>query len=119
VSITGGTWDGTKGAQFVLLMGTQGETEEQQCVADFTKIGTDVTCKVNSMKNIGDIKCIVWRTTTTDGWGFDKVMNIICQNFYIWIIFDRDPTLFFALFNKIYNRLYDYHYDYLTAINAI
>ena len=57
------------------IRGTQGETEEQQCVADFTKIGTDVTCKVNSMKNIGDIVCIVWRTTTADGWSFDKVMN--------------------------------------------
>ena len=57
------------------IRGTQGETEEQQCVADFTKIGTDVTCKVNSMKNIGHIVGIVWRTTTTDGWSFDKVMN--------------------------------------------
>jgi hypothetical protein len=77
VSITGGTLGGTKGAQFVKIRGTQGETEERPCVADFTKIGTDVTCIVNDMENIGDIVCIVWRTTSTDGWGFDKVMNII------------------------------------------
>jgi hypothetical protein len=77
-SITDGKWEGTEATQYVKIRGTQGETEEHRCYADFTKYGTDVTCKVYSTKNIGDIECIVWRTTTTDGWGFDKVMSIIC-----------------------------------------
>merc|ERR1712147_406084 len=36
--------------------------------------GQDVQCTVASSKYIGDVRCIVWRTTTTDGWDFDKLV---------------------------------------------
>jgi hypothetical protein len=77
VSITGGTYDGTVGEQFVKIKGTQGVTEEHKCEADFTNIGQDVECKVKSSGVIGDFQCIVWKTTTADGWAFNKVMNPI------------------------------------------
>jgi hypothetical protein len=79
VSITGGRYDGTAGSQFVKIKGTEGETEELECAADFDVIGQDVECEVESSKNIGEFKCIDWRTTTGDGWGFDKVMDLICH----------------------------------------
>jgi hypothetical protein len=66
----------------VKIRGTKGETEEHHCVADFTQYGHDVTCKVNDIKNVGDIECIIWRTTTTNGWAFDKVIHLIIHNFY-------------------------------------
>jgi hypothetical protein len=80
VSITDGQYDGTAGSQFVKIKGTEGETGELECAADFDVIGQDVECKVKSSKNIGDFKCINWRTTTGDGWSFDKVMDLICHN---------------------------------------
>ena len=73
VSISSGLWTGTKAAQFVKIKGTEGETEEMPCEANFDVTGEDVECTVSSSKNIGTYKCIVWRTTTDDGWNFDQV----------------------------------------------
>jgi hypothetical protein len=80
VSITDGQYDGTIGSQFVKIKGADGETEELECAADFDVTGQDVECKVESGKNIGEFECIVWRTTSTDGWSFNKVMNPMCHN---------------------------------------
>ena len=82
VSITGGDYDGTVGSQFVKIKGAEGETGELECAADFDVIGQDVECKVESGKNIGEFECIVWRTTTGDGWSFDKV-NLIIWNLFV------------------------------------
>lgn len=72
-SITDGYWDGTNAPQYVRIKGTQGVTEELQCVADFSRIGEDAECTVKSSRNIGDIKCIIWRTSSSNGWAFDKL----------------------------------------------
>jgi hypothetical protein len=82
VSITDGRYDGTTGSQFVKIKGTEGETGELECVADFNVIGQDVECKVKSSKNIGEFECIDWRTTTNDGWDFDQVSHLISHNWY-------------------------------------
>ena len=55
------------------IKGTEGETEEMPCEANFDVTGEDVECTVSSSQNIGTYKCIVWRTTTGDGWNFDQV----------------------------------------------
>ena len=73
MSIKPGTYDGTAGAQYVKIRGTKGDTEELHCVANFNQIGQDVECTVTSRQIIGTYRCIVWRTTTTDGWGFNQV----------------------------------------------
>ena len=73
ISITAGSYDGTSGAQFVKIKGTEGETEELACEANFDVIGQDVQCTVSSSQNIGIYRCIIWRTTTTDGWTFRQV----------------------------------------------
>jgi hypothetical protein len=72
---------GTDAPQYVKIRGTKGETEEQLCDADFKTILADVTCIVRSSRDIGDYRCIVWRTTTEDGWGFSQVM--IVDTFHI------------------------------------
>ena len=68
------TYDGTAGAQYVTINGTKGETEELQCVADFNVIDQDVECTVSSNKIIGEYRCLIWKTTTNDGWVFKKVI---------------------------------------------
>ena len=73
ISITAGSYDGTSAAQFVKIKGTEGETEELACEANFDLIGQDVQCAVSSSQNIGIYRCIIWRTTTTDGWTFRQV----------------------------------------------
>ena len=67
------TWDGTKGQQFVKIQGTTGTTEELECDANFNVISQDVECKVSSSAHIGNLSCIIWRTSTSDGWAFTKV----------------------------------------------
>ena len=97
VSIYGGSsHDGTKGAQFVKIKGTEGETEELQCKADFSVPGQDVECTVSSSKNIGTYRCLIWRTTTTDGWGFTKV---------IWSLESSRYFLFVSRMIHIMNRI--------------
>ena len=64
---------GTAADQFVKIKGSEGLTEELHCDADFDVNGQDVQCTVASSKYIGDVRCIVWRTTTTDGWDLVKV----------------------------------------------
>ena len=84
VSIYGGSsHDGTKGAQFVKIKGTEGETEELQCKADFDVFGQDVECTVSSSKNIGTYRCVIWRTTTGDGWTFTKVIRSMVFGRYL------------------------------------
>ena len=76
ISIHGGSNSGTAAAQFVRIKGTDGETEEMPCLANFNMIGQDVTCTVSSSQNIGTYRCIIWRTTTTDGWNFEQVIGL-------------------------------------------
>jgi len=76
VAIKSGSYDGTDGDQFVKISGTKGETEELQCLADFSA-GTSPTCEVDSHADIGEYTCVIWRTVGTDGWIFSELdMNI-------------------------------------------
>jgi hypothetical protein len=79
--------------QYVKIKGTQDWTDMEYCDADFTKIGQDVECKVKSSRNIGDPDCILWRTTSGDGWAFNKVMDLNCHNWYTEIIVDREQIM--------------------------
>ena len=65
---------GTTGSQYVKITGTQGETTEQRCEANFNLIGKDVTCTVNSGENIGDYRCLIWRNDASDGWDITRVI---------------------------------------------
>jgi hypothetical protein len=85
----------------VRIKGTQGVTEELQCVADFSRIGEDAECTVKSSRNIGDIKCIIWRTSSSNGWAFDKVINLNYHDLYTEIIVNRDPRTNFFPSNGI------------------
>ena len=71
-----GSYDKTTAAQFVKIKGALGETAEKQCKASFDVINQDVTCSIESEVDIGEYRCIIWRTTGTDGWAFTKVSEM-------------------------------------------
>ena len=56
------------------IRGTKGETQELRCEANFDVYAQDVECTVYSSENIGAYECVIWRTTTDDGWVFSQVM---------------------------------------------
>jgi hypothetical protein len=63
---------GTSNKQYVKIKGDKGQTEEFECNANFV-YGRDATCSIESKAYIGQYKCIVWRTTGTDGMDIMKV----------------------------------------------
>ena len=65
---------GTNGPQYVTFIGTEGETTEQRCDANFNWIGQDVTCTINSGQNIGEYRCLKWRNGANDGWDIIQVI---------------------------------------------
>ena len=76
VSIKDCSTCGANGPQYVTFTGTQGETTEQKCEANFNLYGQDVTCTINSGENIGEYRCLKWRNGVYDGWDFTKVINV-------------------------------------------
>ena len=60
--------------QYVTVLGTLGETAEERCEADFNVRGVEVTCTINSAVNIGEYRCVVWRTGGDDGIYFNQVV---------------------------------------------
>ena len=40
---------------------------------DYTVIGEEVTCTVDSGVDIGSFRCVIWRTGGGDAWNLDKV----------------------------------------------
>ena len=65
----------TRNSQFVKIKGSNGETEEHRCNANFDVIKQDVLCIFQSPVNIGDYRCISLRTGGTDGIYFIKVVD--------------------------------------------
>ena len=57
----------TKNSQYVTIKGSEGETEEQQCEADFDVVNQDVLCVFHSSVDIGDYRCVSLRTGGNDG----------------------------------------------------
>ena len=74
VTVGTGSYDGTVTAQYVVILGTRGQTGEQQCVGSFNA-GTTVTCSVSSKVDIGEYRCVIWRTTGNDGWTITQVQQ--------------------------------------------
>ena len=72
-------WDGsygrTRDSQFVKIKGSNGETEQYRCNANFDVLNQDVLCVFQSPVNIGDYRCISLRTGGTDGIYFIKVVD--------------------------------------------
>ena len=74
VSIKQCEYCGTTVPQFVKFTGTQGETTEQRCEANFNLIGQDVTCTIQSVENIGEYRCLIWKNDGADGWDIIQVI---------------------------------------------
>ena len=64
--------DGTGAAQYVKVHGTAGTTLEYHCPGEFAR-GATVTCTVTSDVDIGEYRCVIWRTSGTDGWDLVQV----------------------------------------------
>ena len=73
VSVRGYSSDGTDDQQFVKIKGTRAQTEELECKADFSA-GSTATCSVSSAQDIGEYRCVIWRTGGDDGWALTQVM---------------------------------------------
>ena len=65
----------TQNSQFVTIKGSDGETDEQLCDADFNVINQDVLCVFESPANIGDYRCVSLRTGGSDGIDLTKVID--------------------------------------------
>ena len=78
-SITYSIWDDkdakTSDSQYVTIKGTDGETDEQLCYANFNVINQDVLCVFQSPVNIGDYRCVSLRTGGSDGIDLIQVTN--------------------------------------------
>ena len=60
--------------QFVKIVGTRGETEEEECKADFNvDSGSDVTCTLKSKLYVGTVTCVDWRIDGDDDLGLSQV----------------------------------------------
>ncbi|XP_063684726.1 uncharacterized protein LOC134818932 [Bolinopsis microptera] len=70
---------GSEDSQYVKITGSEGETEEQECLsklaesADFDNKGDDVECYIESDINIGDYGCVYLRTGGDNGLDLTKV----------------------------------------------
>ena len=53
--------------QYVKIKGTNGQTEENMCDADFNVFNKDVVCSFKSEVNIGYYTCVALRTGGSDG----------------------------------------------------
>ena len=63
--------------QFVKIVGTRGETQEEECLGNFNvNPGDDVTCKLRSKLYVGTVTCVEWRTDGDDGLGLSQVCKI-------------------------------------------
>ena len=58
---------GSANKQFVKIIGTRGETVEENCDGNFNvAVGSHVTCQLNSRLYVGDVTCIDWRSEGGD-----------------------------------------------------
>ena len=62
--------------QFATIKGSEGETEEHRCQADFDVIDQDVSCVFESPIFIGDYRCVSLRTGGSDGLDTTQVFEI-------------------------------------------
>ena len=63
----------TNDDQYVTIRGTLADTEEALCDADFSKAEGEKICTLTSNVNIGDFRCIRWRTGGDDGFRINTV----------------------------------------------
>ena len=66
--------------QYIKIVGKLGETDEEECQADFNvDLGSDVTCELNSKVYVGTVTCIVWRIGGSNGLTLSQVrwLNIV------------------------------------------
>ena len=62
--------------QFVKIIGTRGETQEEECLGNFNvDPGNDVTCTLKSKLYVGTVTCVQWRIDGYDGLGLSKVQK--------------------------------------------
>ena len=60
--------------QFVKVVGTRGETQEEECLGNFNvNPGDDVTCTLKSKLYVGTVTCVQWRIDGYDGLGLSQV----------------------------------------------
>ena len=66
--------------QFVKIVGTRGETQEEECLGNFNvNPGDDVTCTLTSKLYVGTVTCVVWRIDGEDGLGLSQVSLFLQQ----------------------------------------
>ena len=64
---------GTEVTQFVQISGSDDESTETRCEANFSMPGSDVSCTFYSAAQIGTFKCASVRTGGTDELHLNKV----------------------------------------------
>ena len=64
---------GTEDTQFVKISGSDGESTETRCEANFSVPGSDVSCSFYSAADIGTFKCVSVRTGGSDELHLNKV----------------------------------------------
>ncbi|XP_063688373.1 atrial natriuretic peptide-converting enzyme-like [Bolinopsis microptera] len=66
-------WARSRDPQFVYIRGSNGETAEHPCDADFNVINQDVLCVFESDIDIGDYECVFLKSGGRDGLDLKKV----------------------------------------------
>ena len=75
------SWAKSPDKQFVKVVGTLGETEEEECQANFNvDLGSHVTCQLNSKLYVGTVNCVVWRIDGDNGVGLSQVWEFYLFN---------------------------------------
>ena len=70
----------TRNFQYVTIKGSDGETEDQLCHANFNVINQDVLCVFQSPVNIGDYRCVKLRTGGDDAICLIQVLKNVVNN---------------------------------------
>ena len=73
----------TEDDQYVSMRGTLADTEEVLCDADFSKVEGEKICTLTSNVNIGEFRCIRWRTGGGDGLRLNEVDFIKYSNIFL------------------------------------
>ena len=61
------------------ITGTEAQTEENECDADFSVAGSTLSCTVASDVMIGEFRCMKWRNAGGDGSRIIKVFDYLLR----------------------------------------
>ena len=79
VTLNSGEYDGSVDSHFVTITGTESQTEENECDANFEEPGSTLSCTVSSDVMIGEFRCMKWRNVGVDGSRIQEVFDYLLR----------------------------------------